>query len=246
MIKIKPMKKKLLFLLKICAVIGIYAGVFILAIFFTMKILIKGDDIKSPDLRGLHLKDAYKIAAEYKIKLKENPGNYSKKYEPSTVIDQFPEPGVLIKEKSYLKVFITSELIEVIVPDLTGYSLIEGEKLLGEYNLVKRYVSYMDSEDVPVDFVISQSHLAGTKLVKGSQIDILVSRGKRERSFIMPDIIGKRAETVVFFFESRGLKITKMTEIEYPGLDAGIIIQQHPSSGFSINSKNLISVQVSK
>lgn len=240
------MKKKLLAILKVFGIIAFYALILVASIFLTMSILIKGEEIKAPDLIDKNLTQAYEIASRKGVYLKKIVGNYDKNYKPLTVINQSPSPGVSIKEKSFIKVFITSEIVEVIVPDLSGYSLREGEKILRENDLKKRFVSYIDADNIPVDFVIAQSLPPGVRVPRNSEIDILVSKGKRNKSYIMPDIIGKKAEKVLYFFERKKLKISKITTVPYPGLESGIIIKQFPSSGFRINLKNLIGIQVSE
>ena len=96
------------------------------------------------------------------------------------------------------------------------------------------------------DSVISQSLPAGSRMAEGSAIDLLISKGGESRSFVMPDLIGKEAVKVLVFFESRGLKISKIEEVPYFGLKPGVILKQFPSPGFEISSKNLIGIQVSK
>jgi serine/threonine-protein kinase len=242
----KTVKKKFLFLSKILGLVLFYSLVLIASIFLTMSALIKGEEIKAPDLNGKSLNEAYKITIEKGIYLKPITGNYGKQFKPLTVINQFPAPGVKIKEKSFIQVFITSELVEVIMPDLTGYSLRESEKILRENDLRKRYVSYMDAHDVPVDSVIAQSIPANARVPSDSEVDILVSRGRRGKSYIMPDIIGKRVDRVVYYFESKGLKISKITKVLYEGLEPDIVIKQFPSSGFRINSRARIHIEVSE
>ncbi len=246
MINLGFMKKKFLFILKILSFAFLYSAIFIVSVFFTMSILIKGKEIKAPNFVGKTLNDSYKIASQKNVRLKKIMGNYNKNYEPLTVIDQFPCYGVTIKEKSFVKVFVNSETSEVIVPDLTGYTLKNCKNMLKDNDLRKGYLSYIDADYIPVDFIIAQSYTAGTRILGGSKVDLLVSKGRKSRSYIMPDLIGKQAEKVVFFFESKGLKISKITQVPYHGLESGIIIKQFPSSGFRINSKNLISIQVSE
>jgi len=240
------MKRRLLQVSKVLGIGALYMLVLVISIFFTMSVLIKGDEIKAPDLIGKDIGDASKIAHEKGFFLKQITGNYSKNYKPLTVIEQIPEPGVFIKKNSNLKIFITSELIEVIVPDLAGYTREESEKLIKESELKKRYVSYVDSDKVPQDFIISQSLKAGSHVPINSDIDILVSKGKRGDEYIMPDIIGKNAERILTYFEIIGLKIEKITKVSYPGLRPNIIIWQNPAKGFKISSKNRISIQVSE
>jgi len=240
------MKKKFLLLSKIVGLVMFYILILIASIFLTMSILIKGEEVKAPNLIGKNLKEAYKISAEKGIYLKTEIGDYGKNYEPLTVIDQFPSPDTHVKENSFIKVFITSEPTEVIVPDLSGHSLKDCEKLLNDNDLKKRYVSYIEDQNVPVDFIISQSYVPGERISRGTLIDLLVSKGKRDNSFMMPDIIGMEAERVLYFFESKGLRISKITQVPYQGLQSGIVIKQFPSSGFRINQKNLISINISE
>lgn len=240
------MKKKFLLLTKIIGLAVFYILVFIASVFFTMSILIKGEELKAPDMRGKSLNEAYKIATESGVYLKRILGNYGKQYKPLTVINQFPAPGVKIKEKSFIQVFVTSEIVEVIMPELVGYSLRESEKILRDNDLRKRYISYMEARDVPVDFVISQSVPPGARVVSDSGIDILVSRGRREQAYIMPDVIGKRLETVENHFAEMGLQISEKVSVSYPGLEPGIVIKQNPTSGFRINSKARITIEVSE
>ncbi len=240
------MKRRLLLVSKILGIGAFYTFILVISIFLTMSILIKGDEIKAPDLIGKSIKDASRIAQNNGFFLKKIAGNYSKNYKPLTVIEQIPEPGVYIKRSSNLKIFITSELIEVIVPDLAGYTREESKKLIKESELKKRYVSYVHSDRVPQDFIISQSLKPGSHVAINSNMDILVSKGKRNSEFIMPDIIGKNAERILSYFEVIGLKIEKITKVAYPGLRPNIIIWQNPAQGFKISSKNRISIQVSE
>lgn len=246
MINSSSMKRRLLLVSKVLGIGTIYSLVLVISIFLTMSILIKGDEIKSPDLIGKSIDEASTIAHNNGFFLKKITGNYSRNYKPLTVIEQIPEPGVYIKEKSNIKIFITSELIEVIVPDLAGYTREDSRKLIKESELKKRYVSYIHSEKVPQDFIISQSLKPGAHVPINSNIDILVSKGKKKSEYIMPDIIGKNAERILSYFEIIGLKIEKITRVSYPGLRPNIIIWQNPAQGFKISSKNRISIQVSE
>jgi len=237
-------KKKLLQLAKVFGLILLYFVIFIISVFFTMKSLIKGEETEAPNLMGISLEQAKKIAVKQKVYLKRIDGNYDRHYPPLTVINQSPDPGVRIKERSYITVFVTSDVKDVIVPDLVGYDLNDCEKLLNENNLRKRYVSYMDAEDVPVDFVIAQSFPPGALVPTGTEIDILLSKGNKEKSYIMPDVIGKKFSDVKIYFEIRSLKVLQ-NQVYYPGLEPGLVVRQYPLSGYPINAKARISIGVS-
>ena len=247
MVHLGGMKQKFLALSKVIGFICFYFLVFVAAIFFTMSFLIKGDEISAPNFVGKSLDQAYQTASQNGIFLKKIKGNYIKNYDPLTIVGQIPVTGTKVKKNSYIKVFVTPERVEVIVPDITGYNLKKSVEILEMNGLRKGYVSYLDSADIPVDFTISQSYPANSRVAKGTEIDVLVCGSKKSNAFIMPDVIGKQIQYVVNFFRGKGFKVTQITEVEYDQrMDSGIIIQQTPSPGFRINSRNLVSFEVNK
>lgn len=240
------MKRKLLVVLKALAYVASYVLIFTAAVFLTMSLLIKGDEVRAPEFKGDTLTGARIKAKQSGVKLKPIAGNFDRHYAPETVIDQFPSPGVKVKQGSFVKVFVTSELVEVLVPDLTGHDLKTVDELLEKAQLKRRLITYIDSPKAPVDLVISQSVPAGAKVPAGTLVDLLVSKGAADMAFVMPDLIGKDAALVLAFFENHGLKITNITEVPYPGLRPGVVIKQFPTPGYRISRRNLIGIQVSQ
>lgn len=232
--------------IRILGIAAVYSFVFAASVFLTMSLLIKGDELTTPDLIGKTVKSAYEVAAQRGLYLKKVAGDFGSGYLPGTVVNQSPASGTKVKAKSVVKIFIPLDLAQVIVPDLTGHSLRDSENILKKNKLKKGHVSYIAAKDVLLDMVASQSHPSGSRIAENSAVDILVSRGPESPSYIMPDLIGKEASKVLVFFESKGLKLSKIEEISYFGLKPGVVLKQHPSPGFEISSKNQIGIQVSK
>lgn len=240
------MKRNYRYYTKTFGIFLLYFFVFFLSVYFTMMILIKGEELNAPDLVGKSIMEAEDIADNCRVYLKKVEGTYDKNVKPNIIINQVPSPGVRIKEKSIIKVFIPSQVVEVVVPNLSGLSLNDCDKILGENDLIKRYISYIDAPDTPVDIVVGQSYPVGTQVPRGTEIDLLVSRGSKEISYIMPDLIGKKSGDIMIAFEQLGLKIPTPTKVSYPGVESGIVVKQYPLSGFPINNKARISIEVSK
>jgi beta-lactam-binding protein with PASTA domain len=240
------MNKKVIIIGKTAGIVFLYFLVFFLAVYFTVSLLVKGDEINTPDLIGKSLTEAYSIAAKKGIIIKKVIGDFGSTYSPNTVVNQFPAPNSGVKEKSVLKIFVASEVGQTVVPELIAQSQKESEDLLKKNKLKKGHVAFISSRDIPLDSVLSQSAPAGSRMAVGSAVDLLISKGGESLSFVMPDLIGKQADKVLFFFETQGLKISKIEEIAYFGLKPGIILKQFPSPGFEISAKNLIGIQVSK
>jgi beta-lactam-binding protein with PASTA domain len=240
------MNKKVVLAGKIAGIAVGYFLVFSLAVFFTVSLLVKGDEIIVPDLTGMSLQEAYAAAAQKGIFLKKVVGDFGGTYAANTVVSQFPAPQTSVKEKSVLKIFVASEVGQTVVPKLVSLSQKECDALLKKSSLKKGHTAAVTAADVMPDSVICQSIPAGSRVAEGTTINLLLSRGGESRSFIMPDLIGKEAARVLVFFESQGLKISKIEEIPYFGLKPGIILKQFPSPGFEISSKNQIGIQVSR
>jgi len=240
------MNKKVLLAGKIAGIVLGYFLVFFLAVFSTVSLLVKGDEVKAPDLLGKPLQEAYAVAAQKGVYLKKIVGDFGGTYAPNTVVNQFPAPETSVKVKSIVKIFVASEVGQTVVPMLVALSQKEGEALLKKSKLKKGHSAFISAADVMPDVIVSQSLPAGSRTAEGSAVDLLISRGGESRSFVMPDLIGKEAVKVLVFFEGQGLKISKIEEVSYFGLKPGIILKQFPSPGFEISSKNLIGIQVSK
>ena len=232
--------------IRILGIAAVYSLVFAASVFLTMSLLIKGDELTTPDLIGKTVKSAYEVAAQRGLYLKKVIGDFGSGYLPGTVVNQSPASGTKVKTKSIVKIFIPLDLAQIIIPDLTGHSLRDSENILKKNKLKKGHISYIAARDVLLDLVVSQSHPSGSRIAENSAVDILVPRGPESPSYIMPDLIGKEASKVLVFFESKGLKLSKIEEVSYFGLNPGIVLKQHPSPGFEISSKNQIGIQVSK
>ena len=241
-------KKRLILFSKMIGYILLYFGLFISTIYFTMYTMIKSEEIQVPDLIGLGINDVIKIAKNNKFKIKRTIGYFQGNYQPLTVIDQYPEKKTNIKKNSFVTVYITADVQEVEVPDLGGFTILDAEAKLEELNLRKRYISYMESDNVPSNLVIGQSFTPGQMVHVRRGIDLLVSKGKKEVSYVMPDLIGKSLEEARIVLAERGLKIaeSRIERINYPLTPQEIIISQSPKPGFKISANNLIDLKVSK
>lgn len=240
------MSKKMALAGKIAGIFAAYSLVLFLTVFFTVSLLVKGAEVSAPDLTGMSLNEAYALAARKGVYLKKVVGDFGSAYAPNTVVSQFPAPATRVKEKAAIKVFVATEVGQTIVPQLVKLSQKEGEKLLKRSRLKKGHTSFIAAAATMPDTVLSQSLPAGGRVAEGTAVDLLISRGGEGVSWVMPDLIGKEAAKVLVFFESRGLKISKIEEMPYFGLRPGIILKQYPAPGFEIGARNQIGIQVSK
>jgi serine/threonine-protein kinase len=145
-----------------------------------------------------------------------------------------------------VKAYYTPMPEKILMPDVQGKVLDEAVRVLSENGLKKGGISYMDSETCLVDHVICQGVMPGESINRGESLDLLISRGPRPISYVMPDFIGMTIQRVQAFLLAHGLKVSKIESITYPGLEQGVIVKQYPHSGYRINARNLITFGVSR
>lgn len=143
-----------------------------------------GREVSVPDLAGLNLTEAEEKLKELGLSIGRTSTEYSDQVEKDLIIDQNPRSSTNLQAGSKVDLIISAgpeEKIENIeVPSLIGMSEEQAASLISQYGLVLRNVDYRESEDVEKGNVISQSISEGTLVAPQSQIDLVISNGKKE------------------------------------------------------------------
>lgn len=231
---------------KILGIAFVYFFVFMVSLFVTISLLIRGDDVEVPNLIGKSLNEASPQVARLGLVLRKELGSGGGNYAPGTIYQQFPAPGSMAKEKGVVKVYVASEMAQLVLPDCAGKTMRDAEALLRKNHLRRGNVSFVTCLEAGADVVLQQYPAAGGRAPEGTAVDLLISKGPAEKTYIMPDLIGKEAAKLVPFFESKGLRIAKIEEVSYYGLKPGYVLKQFPAPGHEVGNNNQITIQISK
>ncbi len=167
--------------------------VFIILIFLALKVYTRhGQEFSVPDFAGLNMTDVTKIADQKRMRCVIIDSVFIQTQEPGTVISQNPSPGTKVKVNR--AIFLTINAInpeKINMPNVVGVSVRQAEAVLEGYGLklgLKRYVP-----DVAKDYVLHQAYkgreiTAGTKIVKGSFIDLTLGLGLSNNKITVPDL----------------------------------------------------------
>ena len=79
-----------------------------------------------------------------------------------------------------------------------------------------------------------------------AQVALLINRGEKGASYVMPDLIGVNGERAAAVLRARGFRVAVVGSTPYPGVGAGIVIRQGPQAGFQIGPGEPISLEVSR
>jgi beta-lactam-binding protein with PASTA domain len=81
---------------------------------------------------------------------------------------------------------------------------------------------------------------------RGAKVTLLVNRGDKSVSYVMPDLIGTLGVRTLDVLRAQGLRVAVSGEVSYPGIPAGIIVRQTPQAGFQVTPSDAIAIEVSR
>uniref|UniRef100_A0A7C5V0Y1 non-specific serine/threonine protein kinase n=1 Tax=Caldicellulosiruptor owensensis TaxID=55205 RepID=A0A7C5V0Y1_9FIRM len=150
----------------------------------TVKLTVsKGPEmVKVPDVIGLNIKDA-QIELDNSGLSVEIKRDYSDK-PVDTVVEQQPSANQLIEKNGtvILTVSLGPKIEKVVVPDVTGMNIVDAKDVLQKNGLNVGNITYKEVTDKESDIVISQSPSYGQQVVKGSNVDLILTKKVEPKS----------------------------------------------------------------
>jgi beta-lactam-binding protein with PASTA domain len=215
----------------------------VLIVFFSLGFYTRhGTGIPVPQLKGMQIEKAmntlkdqgfdYKIDSVYVL---DKP--------PGSVVEQDPDSGTYVKENRtiYLTV-VTREAPLIALPDLESLTYREAVATIANYGLKVGDTTFkadIANHVLDVRFA-GQSIKAGTKLPKGSKIDLVIGNGAGPSEVDIPDFINQDLSAAKFLIKNNGLTLGTIT---YQGTITDstnlVIVAQSPMKTDSVNKTSL-------
>ena len=209
-----------------------------------LQLALDSREVAVPDLTNLTPAEASVAiaAADLALRIEATP-RVNQSIAAGRVADQEPDPAVITRRGRSVKIWLSSGLIPGAAPTLIGASERAARRRLADASFALQGVAEIRSARYPTDAVVAQeSPPAG----RGQAIWLLVNRGERESTYVMPDLIGVDATTAADVLRAGGFRVTVVGEHPYAGLPAGIVLRQSPQAGFQIAPGEPISLEVSQ
>src|ERR671935_867905 len=159
------------------------------------------------------------------------------------VLAQEPPAGSIARRQRTVRVWLSAGQRATTVPVLVGETERTARLRLTQDGLTLAAVSEIRSQDLPSDVVVAQTPPARSA---AAQVSLLVNRGERGASYVMPDLIGVNGDRAADILRNRGFRVAVVGSSPYPGVAAGIVIRQSPQAGFQIGPGEPISIEVSR
>ncbi len=222
-------------ILKYLAVLLIFCVIAGLSAFFTLSFVIKSEDtVVVPELEDKDAIAALEMLSDLGLNTKVEGSEYSDEVARNHILYQDPAGGQEIKKNRDVTVVISKGPQTVAIPDLKGRQLARAEIILEENGLAPGNISATHSRKVAENRIIAQYPAAGKAVDRQTAVNLLISTGRRPKSFKMPDMTGLFMDQAMLAVEKLQLQIEDVKSIHDPSKPQNMVTSQAPPSGYRV------------
>ena len=209
-----------------------------------MRVALKTREVVVPTLTGRTINEATAQLTDMGLHLKVEEGHrVDPKVPAGQILAQEPQAGLSTRRERSVKVWISAGPRSTIVPALTGESERTAEMRVKQEGIALGDIASIRSADYPAGAVIAQTPPPKSNAPK---VSLLVNRGERGATYVMPDLIGVNGDRAADILRTRGFRVAVVGDHPYPGVPAGVVLRQNPQAGFQIAPGEPISLEVSR
>jgi eukaryotic-like serine/threonine-protein kinase len=220
------------------------AATYVLFAAASMRVALRTREVQVPNLSDRTANEASAIAANLGLTLKvDETRRPDPKIAAGRVLAQEPTPGSTARRQRTLRVWLSAGQRSMIVPLLVGETERTAQVRLSQDGLTLADVAEIRSQTFAPDVIVAQTPPAKTA---AGRVALLINRGERGASYVMPDLIGVNGDRAADILRERGFRVAVVGSNPYPGVAAGIVIRQSPQAGFQVGPGEPISLEVSR
>lgn len=225
---------------------GITVAFIIVAILFLIGIMAmvrpfeEVPDTTAPNLVGMDIEEAKKQYSKFNIEVESSAFHDS--YDKDVIYYQNVKPGMTVKEKSTIKVKISSGVQSFSLADYTNFEENQVYAILTdndiEFTTITEY-----NDDIPEGYVIKTEPGVDTVVDSGTVVIIYVSMGPKTTYATVPNVLGYKLNDAKLMLNSAGIKIGSVTRVD--STQAGsVILSQSLSVGTQVQRGTTIDLVI--
>jgi len=193
-----------------------------------------------PSVEGLSSERAIKELNDAGFKKVTTDPEASDSVKKGFVTRTVPAGGVEASKSDRIRLFVSSGVARVKVPEVVGVTRSSAESRLEADGLVA--VVEERADDRPADQVIGQDPAAGTSVSKGTRVTVTVSQGPVRTS--VPDVTRLTEGNARGELRDAGFGIQVKEEATADESEDGIVLRQNPAGGTQLRKGRTIVVTV--
>jgi serine/threonine-protein kinase len=229
---------------RILVLAGALAVTFVVFFAAAARMAIRSRDVVVPDLAGHVVNDASHALTPLGLTLRVAD---DRRPDPTVaegrIVAQEPRPGSVTRRPRAVRVWLSAGARAPAVPDLVGSTERAAVMRLQSDGLNLARIVEIRSGDYPADSVIGQWP---RPRVKAADVVLLVNRGERGATYVMPDVIGLDGGRAADLLRGWGFRASIVGTYPYPGIAPNIVLRQSPRAGFQVAPGDAISLEVSR
>ncbi|MBR6013191.1 MAG: Stk1 family PASTA domain-containing Ser/Thr kinase [Selenomonadaceae bacterium] len=204
------------------------------------------EEVEVPDVKGKQLALARQILEDGNLRVNVAE-TYDAEVPPGQVVSQDPDPKRKVKGGRLVTIYVSKGGEAIEMPDLVGLTKSAAIERLQKLSLNLGSTYEKESSSDP-GTVLSTDPKAGTKIIRGQNIDLIISRGESEKSksenkISVPDVHNASLEVARAGIEGRGLTVGSVS-YETSSQAEGTVVSQNPAAGSEIPSGGVVDLVI--
>jgi beta-lactam-binding protein with PASTA domain len=198
-----------------------------------------------PKIIGMDEKQAGKALSSKGLRLKILRSQYDEHVPEGLVSEQEPKANMYLPRGQTVSVVLSKGNPKVKVPPVLAMSFPQAQISLAGAHLRVGRESLMNSTE-PRDVVLAQVPSAGELADSFTDVNLLVSAGTMDPSYVMPDLKNKPLEKAFKILRPAGITIEKIKSEVHDDRDSETVLSQTPPAGTKIQKKDSVSFVISR
>jgi len=211
----------------------------------TMRAILTSQEVQVPALIGRRVTEAGIVAERQRLSVRVEGKRHDPKVPVDRIAAQEPPPGTTLKSHRSIRVWTSLGPRRLTVPLVEGDSLRSARLTLEQAQVGVGRVIEVD-DPAGEGTILVQHPPAGETDALAEGVALLVSRGASSREYVMPDLIGRRADDALDALRRAQLKVPDIRYRSYPGVEAGTVLRQAPAAGYRVTRETAVSLEVSR
>ncbi|HKF53549.1 MAG TPA: PASTA domain-containing protein [Candidatus Acidoferrales bacterium] len=221
------------------------ASIAFLSALMTMRLVIQGREVATPNLIGLPVTQAERQASSQGLHVRIEDKIYSS-LPKDAVVRQSPASGNQLKKNESIYVVLSLGVQNTTIPQLDDRSLHAAQIELLSGGLQAGEISSVHLAGFGADVILKQQPPAGSTNATSPHVDMLLSMGAPDVAYVMPSLDGLTQAEAQQRLDAAGLKVSKVTALPLTGKPSGTVTSQLPLRGARVEPGVSVELQVAQ
>lgn len=231
--------------LAILVALGTLGAAFGIGAYLTLRFQVSVPEISVPDLVRMDYSDAEARADALRLRVEVAGRRHDRTLPAGKVLEQMPQAGNATKPGRTIKLILSEGTETAAVPDMAASSLRRAQLALRAEGLSIANSASVNHPRVELGRVVAQQPEAGSSVLPGGGVSLLLSAGPERRAYVMPALTGRDAREVRDALERAGFRRIRLRAASGGRVSSGMsVVRQRPEPGRRVTVDDRILLDV--